>query len=553
MSHETFYRKYRSQSFKEIVGQQHIVQTLSNAITLDRLAQAYIFSGPRGTGKTSTARILAKSLNCRSGKSPAPCLTCDLCKKITSGHAVDVIEIDAASHTGVDNIRVLNEQINFTPVECLYKLFIIDEVHMLSTGAFNALLKTLEEPPSNTIFVLATTEPHKIPATIHSRCQHLTFKKLSVTELTSQLRHISDQESITIDDDSLKMIARNASGGMRDAISLLDQAYSFKGNTLTLTDVRQLLGTTGFEQLKDLLTSFIRKDTAQVIPLLHQHLDDGINPSKLVSDFCDSLKSLLFLKLGVKEGLDLDEGQLQILKPLAKDTSIPELEAWLELFGKLEMELRWFPNPSLLLDIRFVSALHTQATTTVTAPPPAPTQTTHTPSAPTPRPTPSTPITPTAMPSRPTPPPTPAHKVDPTPQKAAAPSQPAITDPLWPEVITRIQKEKPGLYFILNGSYVTELSDTSITIQLKQNFKFAKEKLKERENITVLTKIIHTLYKKELTIKVDTTVLFQNQHHPSQPAAEEDIEAPSAQAPAEVDANSKKINMIVSMFEGNIL
>ena len=354
MSHLTFYRKYRSQNFDEIIGQQHIVQTLKNAIENDRLSHAYIFSGPRGTGKTSIARIFAKTLNCTPNMDINDC---PICERISQGNCVDVIEMDAASNTGVDHIRVLNEQVKFAPVECKYKLFIIDEVHMLSTGAFNALLKTMEEPPENTIFICATTEPQKIPATIHSRCQHLQFKTLTLNELTTQLRHIADQESINVPDKALNVIARQAGGCMRDAISLFDQIYSFRGNDIAYDDVFTILGSANFDHLITLMTAFFNQDEVQTMTQLQVIFDDGANMQQLANDLTTFLKMALFVKLGLHEAIDLDEARITQLADLTKPVSPAFLKDVLEGFAKLEMELRSFPNPQILCQIRFLTYL----------------------------------------------------------------------------------------------------------------------------------------------------------------------------------------------------
>ncbi|NBV83005.1 DNA polymerase III subunit gamma/tau, partial [bacterium] len=365
MAHTTFYRKYRSADFDELVGQDHIIQTLSNAITYDRLAHAYIFSGPRGTGKTSSARILAKSLNCRQGKSVTPCGICDLCKKITVGQSVDVIEIDAASNTGVDNIRVLNDQVGFAPVECRYRMFIIDEAHMLSSGAFNALLKTLEEPPANVVFVLATTEPHKIPATIHSRCQHLQFRKLTIDEIVGQLRHIAETESIVISDAALRLVARNASGCMRDGISLLDQIFSFKGTQIEDADVQSILGAANWDSLLRLGQAILATNVQQVVGDVTQMLESGVHPIQLLEDLIELFKLTLFTQYGFKEDGDkLRQDSIGVLVSSANSTRVQSI---LELFAKTLPELRHFPDPQLLVQIRVVGAAAIQSPVAVPA------------------------------------------------------------------------------------------------------------------------------------------------------------------------------------------
>ena len=280
MTYQTLYRKYRSNDLNELVGQSHVIQTISNAIDHDRLAHAYIFSGPRGTGKTSTARILAKMVN-----TTAPDMNdCPICTKITMGSCVDVIEIDAASHTGVDYMRQLIEQVQFLPVEAAYKVFIIDEVHMLSTGAFNALLKTLEEPPQKVIFILATTELHKIPATIQSRAQTLHFRLLEGHLVKAHLNKVCESEGYSIDDDALEKVVNIASGGMRDALSLIDQLMSVaEQKSIVLSDINHVLGTVDASSIEHFLMSCFSSDFS-VNQLLKDFLDQGIDVFQFYDD-----------------------------------------------------------------------------------------------------------------------------------------------------------------------------------------------------------------------------------------------------------------------------
>ncbi len=249
MSYVALYRRWRPQNFASLVGQQPVKTALSNALTSGRIAHAYLFAGPRGTGKTSTARILAKALNCADGPTAEPCGSCKNCMRITDGTSMDVFEIDAASNRGIDEIKNLREQLAFTPVDCRYKIYIIDEVHMLTTEAFNALLKTLEEPPSHVIFILATTDPHKIPATIHSRCQRFDFRRVTVDETVEHLKMIADASGIRTEPEALRMIAVQAEGGMRDALSLFDQC-GVMSDAITVKAVKDILGIVGQEMMR---------------------------------------------------------------------------------------------------------------------------------------------------------------------------------------------------------------------------------------------------------------------------------------------------------------
>src|ERR1700690_2019713 len=286
---QALYRKYRPKGWAEVIGQEHIVQTLKNAIIRDRVGHAYLFAGPRGTGKTTLARLLAKAVNCLAeDPNERPCNQCEHCVAVNENRFLDLIEIDAASNTSVDDVRDLRDKINFSPSQGKYKIYIIDEVHMLSTAAFNALLKTLEEPPPHAIFVLATTEIHKIPATVLSRCQRHEFRRVPVDEMIKQLKMIAGAEKIQADDEALSVIARQAGGGLRDAISLLDQLAS-TGTRITLQLTQTVLGTASSQTVLDIIASLIDHRSAAGLEAIHRALDSGADPRSLARQIVDYL------------------------------------------------------------------------------------------------------------------------------------------------------------------------------------------------------------------------------------------------------------------------
>ena len=295
MAYVALYRRWRPQNFDTLVGQQPVKQALTNALTSGRIAHAYLFAGPRGTGKTSTARILAKALNCEHGPTPNPCGECDNCRRIAEGSSMDVFEIDAASNRGIDEIKTLRDQLAFTPVDCRYKVYIIDEVHMLTTEAFNALLKTLEEPPSHVIFILATTDPHKIPATIHSRCQRFDFRRVTVEEIVQHLAMVAQGSGLEADEDALRLIAIQSEGGMRDALSLLDQC-GVMAKKITAVTVREVLGIVGREALRALVEAIGRQDVPLALSQLAALLEQGKDVRQLVTELIEYLRALLLFK-----------------------------------------------------------------------------------------------------------------------------------------------------------------------------------------------------------------------------------------------------------------
>lgn len=320
MAAQALYRKWRSQTFEEIIGQQHVTQTLINALNLGRVAHAYLFSGPRGTGKTSTARLLAKAVNCLAEElADRPCNRCHICVAINEGRLLDLIEIDAASNTGVDDIRDLREKVNFRPSEARVKLYIIDEVHMLSNSAFNALLKTLEEPPEHVIFVLATTEPEKIPATISSRCQRFEFKRIKLDDIVKRLAYIVEQEDLTAEPAALAYIARQGSGSMRDAISLLDQLTAYGSGQITNELVQTVLGGVASQVVVELVDAIIGQDVAAGLDIINQIVNDGADPRQFAREVVEYLRSVMLVKFG--HGTDLLNVPDEILSLMEKQAA----------------------------------------------------------------------------------------------------------------------------------------------------------------------------------------------------------------------------------------
>lgn len=296
MEYQALYRAFRPQSFKDVVGQRHVTKTLKNAIVRNKESHAYLFSGPRGTGKTSIAKIFAKALNCQFGEEGEPCNECDVCISITDGSANDVIEIDAASNNGVDEIRSLREKVKYAPSLTQYKVYIIDEVHMLTTGAFNALLKTLEEPPDHAIFILATTEPHKIPATIISRCQRFDFKAIENNEIIERLKYVADSESIEYNDEALDYISRTAEGGMRDALSIMDQVIAYSNDIITLDDAVMITGGIKQDALNEWLKLIENKDSRAAFIQYHQFIDEGKDPTRLIHELVYYIRDIILMK-----------------------------------------------------------------------------------------------------------------------------------------------------------------------------------------------------------------------------------------------------------------
>ena len=354
MAYKALYRTYRPADFSEIAGQEHITRTFKNALKNNKLAHAYLFSGPRGTGKTSIAKIIAKAVNCEHAPVENPCNECEICKGIDNNTINDVIEIDAASNNGVDEIREIRDKVKYLPGVGKYKVYIIDEVHMLSTGAFNALLKTLEEPPKHVIFILATTEPHKIPATIHSRCQRFDFRGVSIPEMTQRLKTIITEENIEISQEAIKVIAESAEGGMRDAISLLDQVVSYSENKVTVNDVHTIRGTVANEDLLTIASSIFNNDSVNAINILDQLIDAGKEAKRLIDNMIMFYRDMLIYKNTTIS----DESQLlfsnKSFVELASKLSNHMIFYYIDVLSKTQNDIKWSNNGKLYVELALI-------------------------------------------------------------------------------------------------------------------------------------------------------------------------------------------------------
>ncbi|MDR7520409.1 MAG: DNA polymerase III subunit gamma/tau [Armatimonadota bacterium] len=499
------YRRWRPQSFEEIIGQERITRTLQNAIKASRITHAYLFAGHRGTGKTTTARILAKALNCASGPTPTPDNTCPQCQAIARGTSMDVIEIDGASNTSVDDVRDLKEKIVLAPTEGRYKVYIIDEVHMLSVSAFNALLKTLEEPPAHAVFVLVTTEPHRIPATVLSRCQRFDFRRVSFREIAARLRTIAQQEGIAIDDAALAQIARSADGSVRDAESMLDQLSAYAAGAIDRTLVTEVLGLVAEDVAAAFADAVLRRDVAAALRLAQEAADAGKDIRQVLRALVEHFRDLLLVKTCgplAAEILDAPEDHYTRLAGQVEEATVADLLRAVRVLGDASSDARWSTQPRLALEVALVRLARPEMDPTLesvlarldrleAAANPAPASRPaagSSPESPAPRAAPASP------PGTPPPPATPKSR----PERPAEPASSLVTiDEVrrqWARVLEDIKRTKMICHALLIDGTPLEVAGDTLVVGLRSAYTFHMENLNRPENREIveqaLTKVL---------------------------------------------------------------
>ena len=523
MATQALYRRYRSQTFTELVGQEHIVQTLRNAIIDGRVGHAYIFTGPRGVGKTSVARLLAKAVNCTAEAPERPCGHCAMCQAIAEGSAVDVIEMDAASHTSVDDAREIIERVQFRPAIGRTKVYIIDEVHMLSTAAFNALLKTLEEPPQHAMFILATTEIHKVPATILSRCQRYTFNRHTVGSTAHHLKQIALQEGYHLEDGVAEAVARAATGSMRDALSIFDQLMSYGGGQISMVQVQGLLGVTAAQEIITLTEALMAQDVSAALRVVGRIVDQGGDIRQFSRDVVQYLRSVMLFKADPQGAtIEAAESEIAALRDQATRVDMRQIAYWLRQLSALDQELRTSAYDQLPLELALVEAIAGPATpapaeSSPRSPAPRPSASAHPPAPAPPRATantqpPSTPSTSTEPTPVRTPPRTPAAQ-----ETAPAASQKAtlatVTDllDLWPLIVRDIRAHNRSLEALIKSG-ITPVDVQGETVVLKADNEWLHSKIQERANVLLLEQILERHTGMRYRIRSSTDGAKREQH-----------------------------------------
>ncbi len=493
---QALYRKWRPQTWEAVVGQPHVISTLRNALAAGRVAHAYLFAGPRGTGKTTTARLLAKAVNCLDEDlSARPCGKCEPCLAVSQGRFLDLIEIDAASNTSVDDVRDLRDKINFAPNQGRYKVYIIDEVHMLSTAAFNALLKTLEEPPPHAIFILATTEAHKIPATVLSRCQRHEFRRIPLQEIVALLTQMSAEEGIQAEPEALTLIARQSTGAMRDAISLLDQLAS-TGKKITLEMAQNVLGAAASQSVLAVVEALLARQAGTGLDRIHEALDGGSDARQLARQIVDYLRDVLLIKLGDVKQVDGTAEVKALMEQHARQLSANELLRLIRIFNYSAGEARNAWQPSLPLELAFVEALESLAEGGSASSgssgqelPRAPSKAVVSLPA-------ATGATPSAGET--------SSETPPESSSGDAQANKRLAE-AWPQILHLVRQHSQSAYATLNSSTSRSLHGDNLTLGFASNL--LKGKMERPENLNLLQSALKQFFEREFIIRcvVDTT------------------------------------------------
>ncbi|WP_034425343.1 DNA polymerase III subunit gamma/tau [Thermanaerosceptrum fracticalcis] len=507
MSYRALYREWRPQDFASLVGQNHISRTLQNAVSKGRIGHAYLFSGPRGTGKTSTAKILAKAVNCLALQDGQPCNRCANCDDINSSRSLDVLEIDAASNRGIEEIRDIKERVNFAPSQGKFKVYIIDEVHMLTTEAFNALLKTLEEPPPHVIFILATTEPQKIPLTILSRCQRYDFHKIAPRDMELRLKEILDASNVTVEEGVLPIIVKKAEGGLRDAISILDQCMSFGGDTISLETAQLVLGMVKSQALFNLTEAFVEKDAVKLLTEVNTLLREGIEPGQIIKDLLEHLRNMVLLQVcGADSQLVAVTGEeKEVLTRQGQSLGLAWLSQAIGVLARLESESRWRANTRILLETALIGLIlqgekRDQAVLAVSE---------------------KKNVEPVVA------------KKSEEPAKVTTPAENKIEKPSssvqngvtlaqvrekWPQVMETVKNLKKTVHAFLMVSVPLEVRGQDLTIVFKDGYSFHKEKVEQMEN----KKIVEGALEKILGQRFNLVCLLEEE--PGQGSSDDPVE-----------------------------
>ena len=537
MDYQVSARKYRPGTFDDVIGQSHVVQTLMNAVSTKRVAHAYLFSGTRGVGKTTVARIFAKALNCAQGPTSHPCDTCENCREIALGSSVDVIEIDGASNTSVDDVREIRENVKFAPFHGQFRVYIIDEVHMLSNSAFNALLKTLEEPPAHAVFIFATTEIHKIPVTILSRCQHYNFRRIARSEIIQRLQHVAAQDQLTLEERSFLALARASEGSMRDALSLLDQAIAYSGKAISHADLELLLGAVPQELVQELIRAILTQNSPAALSSLASLLDRGHDLRAFCADVVERIRNLLVAAVvpsatELRSLIETSEEDLNQLSLDAKAVTPEQLQELLAIFIQAEDSLRFSTHPRFVMEtaaVRATRLLRSRPSDSLSPQPTSPSSSHKplgdseghktTPSAlPIPKPANQPPPFKASKVERPIPSPDPSPKptVDPTavsPATEPTPLSPQLSTLRWELVQEEIAASFPNIAPFLESGRFVGLEGGVVTIGFAKQATVARARLEKEEN----TRVISQLCERQVGPPIRVRIIELTETHPQGP------------------------------------